>query len=170
MTSIEDEGSAQGVEPDETFSVLGNVTRMETLQALWEAYPDEDTATFSELYDAVDLSGSSNFRYHLDQLVGRFVLETPDGYRLSTTGLDVGQSVIAGTLSEERSLTPKPVDLACPICEGPGQATYDGTYLTCLCRDCDGIWSRENGPGYPPASSSPPPGWPAGRPMSWSRR
>ena len=74
----------------DAISALGNRTRLEILLALAIAERDRReqwlTLSFTDLYDAVDLDSTSQFSYHLDRLVGPFIAETPDGYRLTYGG------------------------------------------------------------------------------------
>lgn len=151
MTVTDDGGPTVPAWPEEAFTILGNETRLEILGTLWTAYEPygaDSTRTFSELYEAVEMYGTSNFSYHLDQLVGPFVTETPEGYRINAQGLEVIQSVIAGTLSDSPSFDPEAIDEACPLCDGSVHVTYDGRYFTCICGDCDGIWPRDDGSGF----------------------
>ncbi len=110
------EGETSDIEPEEVFEILGNEIRMGILKALWEAYDPLSSAnglSFSALYDAVSVSDSGQFNYHLDRLRGRYVERTDGGYELLPVGLKLVQSVIAGAGQESR-FDSAPVATDCP--------------------------------------------------------
>ena len=140
------EGEIVGLSPDEAFAILGNETRLDILDALWQAgahheYDDIDdtarTISFSELQRAVDIRDNGQFNYHLSELVPSFVRHTDDGYRLSGAGKKVFRAVIA--ISGER--TPGEygdLETPCPVCGGALRAAYEDQWLRVTCTDCDG--------------------------------
>lgn len=98
-SQLEAAAGAAGDHVIDAFGLLSNETRLAILLALWEAYDQhnaDDTVAFSKLYDRIDVSDSGNFTYHLNKLVGHFIAETDDGYRLRNTGLKIVQAAIAG--------------------------------------------------------------------------
>ena len=91
---------AVGPETTEAFGLLANETRLAIMLALWEAYDPhaEDNAVgFTELRGRVGIRQGAQFNYHLDKLVGVFVDSTDGGYRLRPVGLNLVQTLIAGT-------------------------------------------------------------------------
>lgn len=137
--------------PDDAFTVLGNETRIAILQALWEAYnptAEDNTVSFSDLYDSVDIRNTGNFSYHLDKLVGRFVEQTETGYTLTPAGFDVVQAVIAGTMTEDPRFGPTQIQASCPLCDAPVEVAYADNTLTCSCTTCAGIWTTDDGDQY----------------------
>lgn len=124
--------------PDAVFSVLGNETRMAILQALWNAdvadRPQENILTYSELRDLVGVVDSGRFNYHLNQLVGHFINKIDDGYQLREAGVYLIQALLAGTLTEEPTLDPTPIDAPCPHCGGTVEVYYEDEELYIRCR------------------------------------
>ena len=100
----------------EAFKLLGDETRLAILLALWEAYDPhakDNSVSFSTLYDRVSMRDSGTFTYHLDKLVGHFVEETDDGYRLRNSGLTIVRAIIAGTGLEDSRLAPTEIPRSC---------------------------------------------------------
>lgn len=124
--------------PDEVFNVLGDETRMAILQALWNAdvadHPQDNVLTFSELQDIVGVADSGRFNYHLNQLVGHLINKTDDGYQLRAAGITIIQALLAGTLTEEPTLDPTPIDAPCPHCGGTVEVYYEDEQLFVRCR------------------------------------
>ena len=116
----------------EAFTLLGSETRLAILLALWEAdelfddgppNPSERQAlSFSELRERVDYDTSSNFSYHLDQLLGSFVRKTDDGYELLPAGDNIVHAIVASAGFVDRTVPPMGVDHDCPRCGRPGSA------------------------------------------------
>ena len=103
-------------DPEAAFSILADATRIEILRALWEA--DGQTASFSDLREAVGVRDSGKFNYHLGKLTGRFVEKSDEGYTLRTAGQNVVGSLLAGTYTVEAAIDPIELDESCPFCEG----------------------------------------------------
>lgn len=137
------EAAAGAVAPrlTDAFELLSNETRLAILLALWEAYDPhdtDDTVTFSELCDRIGVRDSGNFTYHLNKLVGHFVEQTDEGYRLRNAGRKIVQATIAGTGLEERTLPPTEIDMSCYRCGAPVELSYQDEYLYHICTDCKG--------------------------------
>lgn len=67
MTRLPEEGEHFRLSPDDAFTLLGNETRIEILQALWDVsdpHVDDDAVSFSDLYERVGIEGTGNFNYH----------------------------------------------------------------------------------------------------------
>lgn len=124
--------------PDEVFSILGNETRMAILQALWNAdvadHPEDNILSYSALQDIVGIDNSGRFNYHLNQLIGQFIRKTDDGYQLREAGIYLIQAILAGTLTEDPSLDPTPIDVPCPHCGGTVEVYYEDEELFIRCR------------------------------------
>ena len=133
--STGDGGDETMLSPDDAFAVLGNETRMETLQALGEA---DTPLSFSELYDRVDVDDSGQFSYHLDKLVGHFVRKSDDGYELRQSGTRVIEAVLSGAIIDKPVLEPTTIDYSCPYCGGPVEISYQEERLLHRCRECPG--------------------------------
>lgn len=148
MTYSRDDGESFRLSPDEAFALLGNETRIDILQVLWEAhdpYTDDNGVPFSDLYERVGIEDSGNFNYHLGQLVGHFVTETDDGYELAGPGFRIVQAIIAGTATGDPALPPTPVDVTCPRCDGPVEVSHENGITWAQCTECEGFWSRQRG-------------------------
>lgn len=137
--------------PDEVFGVLGNETRMSILQAIWDAdvadHPQNNVLPYSELQDLVGVANSGRFNYHLKQLTGRFIRKTDNGYQLREAGIYLVQAILAGTLIEEPSLAPSPIDSECPYCGTTLEVYYDDEELHIRCRE-----GRHSGPSQKPGT------------------
>lgn len=121
---------------EDAFAVLANAVRLQILEALADA-PDEVPRSFTELYDGVDTSNTSQFSYHLNELTGRYVQHTEEGYVLSDAGRRIVQSVRAGEYTLEPDFEPVEVSTYCPYCEGTSaEATYDGRFVPVDCLSC----------------------------------
>jgi len=134
--------------PEQVFELLGNEIRMDILRALWAAHDplaDQNTVSFSELYEAVDVDDSGQFSYHLDKLRGRYVEQTESGYTLRPVGLRLVQSVIAGA-GQGGGFESADIPVPCPRCGGGTQLTYDGGRVYHVCTECDGHFSSEEYP------------------------
>ncbi|MGM0605225.1 MAG: DUF7351 domain-containing protein [Halobacteriota archaeon] len=142
------EQESASVLPHDAFAVLGNETRIAIIQAMWEAYDleaSDNTVLFSELYDRVDHDDTGNFNYHLGKLTGHFVRQTETGYELSSVGLRIAQSVIAGTIGEGPRIGPTEIDADCPLCGASVEITYERQYLHARCTRCTGLWPGNEG-------------------------
>lgn len=148
MPLTSDSGEAASLSPDDTFTLLGNETRLEILRALWEAYEpyEPDTAVpFSDLFDRVGIGDTGNFNYHLGQLTDHFVRRTDAGYELTGPGFKIVHAIVAGTTTENPILEPTVVAASCPRCECPVEIVYTDGTIWARCTDCDGYWPRRQG-------------------------
>lgn len=129
-------GESTALSPDEAFTVLGNETRLQILRTLGTA--DEPLA-FSELFDRVDYDDSSNFGYHLEQLVGHFVSKTDEGYDLWKAGERVIESVLSGAITDDPVVDPTTIDDSCPFCPADLQVAYQQERVEFHCNECSGV-------------------------------
>lgn len=153
MTS-EPEGREANLTPDEAFAALGNETRVNILQALWEA---DGSLAYSALKESVGVRNSGQFNYHLSKLVGHFVESVADGYELRMAGEHIVAAVLSGTLTEDPSFEPVLLNGTCPHCEAPVEAAYADETLTVWCTGEEGHIPTDSRPGaiaeipFPPA-------------------
>lgn len=124
--------------PDEAFAALGNETRLEILRTLGAA---EEPLAFSELFERVEYDDSSNFGYHLEQLVGHFVSKTDEGYDLWQAGERVVESVLSGAITDDPVVEPTTIDDPCPFCSADIQVAYQQERVEFHCPECPGIGS-----------------------------
>ncbi|WP_049922067.1 winged helix-turn-helix domain-containing protein [Halopiger djelfimassiliensis] len=100
----------------EALDALANEHRIAILRALADA---DGPLSFSELREEIEMRDTGRFNYHLTELLGRFVRETPDGYRLGPAGKRV---VLAGADLGRESATllaesdAPQSDGDCPVC------------------------------------------------------
>jgi len=121
---------------EDAFSVLGNRLRIQILEALADG-SDQESLSFTELYEAVDSSNTSQFSYHLKELTGQYVQLTDAGYVISDAGRRIVQSVKAGEYTLHPEFEPIEVSTHCPFCDGTSaEATYDGQLATIDCLSC----------------------------------
>jgi DNA-binding transcriptional ArsR family regulator len=104
----------------DALGALGNRSRLEILLALAEAERDQQEQwlymSFTELYDTIDFESTSQFSYHLDRLVGPFVAEAADGYRLTYAGDKIVRTIVAGLYENTRRFDDTDVDGVCVFC------------------------------------------------------
>lgn len=162
---LEAAGGTVGADAVEAFGVVANEIRMATLLALWEAYDpstDDNAITFSDLRTRVGVRDPGQFNYHLGKLVGSFVARTDSGYELQPAGLELVQTVIAGSGTKQASIPMTAVGGACLRCGGETGLCYQDGWLYYVCTDCEGfIRGREGEPvgiifsqPFPPAGLS----------------
>ncbi|TYL38106.1 ArsR family transcriptional regulator [Natronococcus pandeyae] len=126
----------------EAIGALGNRTRLEILLALAEAEREQQEQwlrmSFTELYDAVDVESTSQFSYHLDQLAGQFVAETPDGYRLTYGGDKIVRTILSGLYESTETFDDADVDGICVFCEESALvALVDEERFVVRCDSCE---------------------------------
>lgn len=141
MTSRDDEARIDEATVD-AIGALGNRIRLEILLALAETQRERQEQwlrlSFTELYDAVDVSSTSQFSYHLDRLVGPFVAETTGGYRLTYAGDRIVRTILAGLYENTRSFAEIGVEGTCVFCGTDSLvATVDEEQFVVRCSSCD---------------------------------
>lgn len=143
--------ASEPLSPDEAFALLGNETRVDILQVLWDAFESGkggNVVSYSELFGEVDYDDSGNFSYHLEKLTGPFVRKTADGYELKQTGINVVRAVVAGTVIGDPAFGPTRIDVACPVCGAPVEVAYMDELMTVSCTDCEGMLRWNDEPGF----------------------
>ncbi|WP_435157937.1 DUF7351 domain-containing protein [Haladaptatus sp. DFWS20] len=147
----------EGFSPEEAFRILGHETRLAILHTLWDTqakdpdeYHEREALSFAELRKRVGMRDGSQFNYHLKQLIGRFIHQTDDGYKLRRPGEQIISTILAGSLTEEVVFDAEPIDDPCPLCGG-GVVLDHGTeqspdHLLIRCTTCEGGWKL---PGLP---------------------
>jgi len=126
---------------DDALSIVGEETRARILVELGEAVRDDgllpETLSFSELMDRVDVEDSGRFNYHLDKLVGTFVMKTEAGYQLRPPGHFLYRAVVAGQLTDRPEVDPFEVG-ECPECGTGLVAEYPlSNCFYVRCRECE---------------------------------
>ena len=90
---------------------------------------------------------SGRFNYHLGELVGHFVEQSGDTYRLSWLGVLAFRFVVAGVLHDQVTVDPFETDSVCGECNSPLEASYPRGRLFFL--DCSGCGCRVVGVDLP---------------------
>ncbi|UVE50757.1 hypothetical protein KU306_02375 [Haloferax larsenii] len=133
-------GGFESISIEEATSILGEQTRMEIIVELGKAWDEsrhqQQKLRFTELMEAVGLTDSGQFNYHLDKLVGSFVAKSDDGYWLPNPGMQLYRLIVSGTFTEREVRKHIDVD-DCPSCGGTVQATYrNDNALVFSCSGC----------------------------------
>lgn len=82
-TACERSGCIVESSPVEAFSLLANEDRLAILDAVARAHDRGDApVSFSTLRETVGVRDSGRFSYHLQELTGRFLARSSDGYSL----------------------------------------------------------------------------------------
>ncbi|MFB6135238.1 MAG: hypothetical protein ABEJ04_00585 [Halobacteriaceae archaeon] len=133
----------------DAFALLGDETRVAIVLSLGDVGGAAGEAlSFSELRDAVGARDSGRFNYHLDRLVGTFVEDAGEGYRLTYAGFLLYQAATRGTVGDLALPDRLETSVACPTCEGDLAAVpHSNGFLSVACGDCDRVLYRS---GFPP--------------------
>ncbi|MFC7058898.1 ArsR/SmtB family transcription factor [Halovenus salina] len=121
-------------EAEAVFALLSDDNRIDILRALWRS---DGPMTFSELHDAVDITDSGQFNYHLGKLVGRFVKDEENGYTLTAAGARINGAIEAGSYTTSGSMEPIILDSPCPSCSGDRTFEYEDELARVTCDSCD---------------------------------
>ena len=146
--------------PDEdgesAFALVGNETRAEIVRALGDARGQEGSRpvlSFSELHDAVDVDVvSSQFNYHLQQLLDYYVDQTDGGYRLRPEGSMLYRTIRAGTFTDRETFGPLDVGVDCYYCDHTVEGVYEDGMFTVQCANCETLFDLVL---VPPATLDP---------------
>ncbi|MFC5367193.1 DUF7351 domain-containing protein [Salinirubrum litoreum] len=137
---LDDIGDFESISMEDAISILGEQTRMKIIVELGKAWDErnhqQQKLRFSELMEAVGVTDSGQFNYHLDKLIGTFVGKSEDGYWLPNPGMRLYRLIVSGTVTERGVREDIDVD-DCPSCGGTVWATYrDDNALAFTCKDC----------------------------------
>ncbi|WP_336037783.1 winged helix-turn-helix domain-containing protein [Halobacterium yunchengense] len=123
----------------EAFSLLGHDIRLDILVALldnWEA-AYTDPIPYAELMDAVGVTDSGKFNYHLGKLRGAYVRKVDGGYVPTAAATALYRAVIAHQPDHEMEQTRFDVDSECPCCHAILVGRYERGFLSVDCDSCD---------------------------------
>jgi len=133
----------------DAFAALGHETRLAILFALWEhrsvdVHVPQQPMPFVALRKAVGLRDGSQFNYHLEPLLDRFVHRTDDGYLLRREGERVVSAILAGAFTDSVVFDAEPRDEPCPLCGGPTvfECNTERTLgsFAVRCTECEGAF------------------------------
>lgn len=142
MTPPETDGDDVDQDVVDAIASLGNRQRLQILLALAdrerELQEQGHSMTFTELYDAVDVDSTSQFSYHLHQLVGGFVVETETGYRLTYSGDRIARAIRSDLYESTPAFDDMEVDGTCVFCEDDTLvASLEDELFVVRCSSCD---------------------------------
>jgi|APHM01.1.fsa_nt_gi hypothetical protein len=136
---------------DEVFGLIANDTRVDILQALWDARLEgEQWVAFSDLQERTGVDDGGRFNYHLGKLVPQFVREDDAEYALTHAGEQLIGDAVSGTYTDADTTTLGPTPVSdCPEsdCDGRIEARYEQGEAVFECDTCDG---RKNLVSAPP--------------------
>jgi hypothetical protein len=135
----------------DAIGALGDETRLRILLELAFAERDHQqdrlALSFTALYEAVPVSSSSRFSYHLDKLVGPFVSEREDGYRLTHSGQKMVRVVLSGLYESTPAFDPRPVEGTCVHCESRSLvAALEDEFFRIKCDACESVLVTDSFP------------------------
>ncbi|MFB6086165.1 MAG: winged helix-turn-helix domain-containing protein [Halodesulfurarchaeum sp.] len=99
--------------PGAVFELVSNDLRVDIVRALGEA---REPLSFSSLREIVGERDSGKFNYHLRKLVGHFVTQGEQGYRLSIAGEQMYGTMLSGAYTAHATVEPFEFDGPCPLC------------------------------------------------------
>jgi rubredoxin len=139
-----------GSTPAEAFGALANPLRVDIVRTLGRTAADSPADVtflpfdhpdrgleYTSLRDRVDIADNGRFNYHLGKLLGGFVEQHGDRYRLTWLGVLTYRFLVAGRFSAAPETRRFPLDHCCPRCGGGVQARYTADQLLYVdCPDC----------------------------------
>jgi len=148
---ISDGGTSENsLTSQEAFAILGNEYRAEIIRTLGDEQGSEGPRpilSFSELYSKSDVDiATSQFNYHLQRLVGPFIENIEEGYRLRHGAVTLYRTILAGTYIRETHIEDFNVGVDCYYCDAPIEARYADRRFTILCSGCGQTYSDTTAP------------------------
>ncbi|RRJ28575.1 winged helix-turn-helix domain-containing protein [Halocatena pleomorpha] len=122
------------VPPEDVFSILGNETRIDIIQALWQA--ENDHVSFSELRNRAAVADSGRFNYHLGKLIGTFVQREECRYGLTYAGRRIVGAILDGTYTKRAEIDPFEIGSLCSACGSSLEASYESDQFVVRCPNC----------------------------------
>lgn len=144
-----EQGDSSGGSADAAFALVGNEVRAEVIRALGDARTPQGRAelSFSELRTRVDPDvNSSRFNYHLGELLGEFVEEADDGYRLTIAGMELYRTIRAGVVTDTPDLEPFDAGFDCYTCGTGVVARIRRELFFVECPECEVLYSMNIAP------------------------
>lgn len=144
------EGSDEESTPSDIFGLVGNEIRTEIIQTLGDARVEEGfppVLSFSELRSRTETDiVSSQFNYHLQQLVGHYIKRVDDGYQMRPEGRVLYQTLRAGTFDSHESIQAVNAGFDCYYCDTLVEAVIDEGRVTVQCPTCDYLYGIAGAP------------------------
>ena len=151
---------ADGAVKNEAFKLLSDMTRLELLEALWEAHDPTDPSPirFAELRERVSADDPGRIHYHLDKLTEHFVRNTDVGYELRESGKRIVRMLLSGIALDDPDIEPVEVNMSCPYCGGQTLFSYRDGWRYVECTDCEVRCVPSFPPGVISMTEFPPSG------------
>lgn len=151
---------ADGAVKNEAFKLLSDMTRLELLEALWEAHDPTDPSPirFAELRERVSADDPGRIHYHLDKLTEHFVRNTDVGYELRESGKRIVRMLLSGIALDDPDIEPVEVNMSCPYCGGQTLFSYRDGWRYVECTDCEVRCVPSFPPGVISMTELPPSG------------
>ncbi|UPM42152.1 DUF7351 domain-containing protein [Halocatena salina] len=134
MSDSTEQDVTERLPPEDVFSILGNETRIDIIQALWQA--ENTPVSFSELQDRAAVADSGQFNYHLGKLVGTFVQRDEEGYGLTYAGRRIIGAILDGTYTKRVEIDPFEIGTSCSACGSSLEASYENDQFVVCCPNC----------------------------------
>ena len=133
-----DEGT---VDVAEAIGLLGDAQRLGILVAVADPTRGEkspwEPMSFTELYEAADVDSTSGFAYHLEKLVGPYLTETSEGYRLTYNGARIVRTIRSGRFEATPAFDDERITGTCAFCaSSPLVATLEDELFVVRCPSC----------------------------------
>ena len=121
----------------DSFAAVANEARLEILKALWV----DGDATFTDLFDLIDLEDTGQFSYHLNQLLGQFVHKRDDHYALTNVGREIVMIVFTHVDGENSLQGSVALEVPCHSCEADVLARGRDDWLRIDCSSCGKLYA-----------------------------
>lgn len=128
---------------DDVFGLLADETRLDILCAVAAAQQEQRETgvadlSFSDIYDRVDVDGTSKLSYHLGELTGTFLRKHDDGYAFTHAGERLVRFVLAENYQEPTDFGTVDTDGTCLRCGELGlEATLHDQFFMLRCQHCE---------------------------------
>lgn len=141
----------------EAFGTLGDPTRIGILRAFAVVLDERDVPqgegmpvlSFSEVYDRADVDSTSRLSYHLDELDGKYLRRTEEGWTMTFAGNAIVRLILSGAYTGGIDFEPVETEGECPFCTAEAlEAHVQDRVLLFVCGECD---SRAGGVPVTPA-------------------
>ncbi len=159
-STTNDSGQSDTAAKNEAFKLLSDRTRLELLEALWEAHDPADPSPmrFTDLRERVGADDPGQVHYHLDKLTDHFVRHTEEGYGLRESGKRIVRMLLSGIALDDTEIAPVEMDITCPYCGGQTLYSSRDGWRYIECTDCDVRCVPSFPPGVISMSEFPPSG------------
>jgi hypothetical protein len=130
----------------EAFATLGDPTRIEILRTFAEAADEREpsresrmpTLSFSEVYERADVDSTSRLSYHLDELDGKYLRGTDEGWRFTFAGNTIVRLVLSGAYAGGIDFDAIETSGECLYCAAESlTARVEDRVLVFVCGNCD---------------------------------